>query len=66
MIDPSDMVRCDNCGGVFHIDALDAKPPSLKGQAATVEAIIEAADRGEDFTSLECSKCYGPAYRGVE
>ncbi len=53
---------CHNCGRSFRIDDLDAKPRSLKGKPATAEALEKAADRGANFSVLECRDCYGPAF----
>lgn len=64
MSDPSDLARCDRCGGLFHIDALDAKPSSLPSTRGfdQLHRLEVAADAGEDFDRLECAGCYGPGY----
>lgn len=58
----ADTAKCACCGAVTPIDLLDGKPPSLAGKPATWDDINAAADRGENFTVLECKKCYGPAW----
>ncbi|MBV6635497.1 MAG: hypothetical protein KI788_06305 [Mameliella sp.] len=55
-----DVFPCANCGAPTHIDALDAKPERFAGTPVTSDMLSEAD--GEDFTRLECSHCYGPAY----
>ncbi len=56
--------RCDSCGARHHLMDLDAKPKRFKGYkgADQLRRLCEAADRGEQFDLLECSKCYGPGY----
>lgn len=60
--------HCAACGKAEHIDNLDSKPePTVwlwairlfRGQAFMLSY---AADRGHDFTRLECAACYGPGY----
>lgn len=60
----ADPARCARCGGLFHIDALDAKPSSLPGYRGfdQIYRLEQAADAGEDFDRLECADCYGPGY----
>lgn len=53
-------IRCDKCGGLFDPRELDAKPvPKDKRADETDE---DAADRGVEFSRLECRACYGPGF----
>jgi hypothetical protein len=55
--------RCAACGAETPIHLLDAKPgPGI----FTPAQLSEAADRGDDFSRLECAKCYGPGYVGAD
>lgn len=44
---------CRKCGGLFHIDELDAKPELGAKQDP---------EEGAQFTRLECRSCYGPGF----
>jgi hypothetical protein len=64
----ADLHHCDNCGGAFPIEQLDAKPRMtvwlflvylLRGQSRWLQY---AADHGYDFDQLECRSCYGLDY----
>lgn len=57
---------CADCGGVFDINHLDAKPQRLRGPHHTLDELIEAFDSNEDFDRLECGNCYGPGYVSLE
>ncbi len=37
-----DLLPCDNCGRLTHVDLLDAKPRSLAGKKCTVRDLSEA------------------------
>ena len=54
-----DTASCAQCGRVWPIDKLDAKPGPGR---FTVAALIEAADAGKNFDRLEGPCCYGPGY----
>lgn len=54
--------KCEKCGAETPFHLLDAKPPSLADVQATWDDIHKALDAGEDFTVLQCRKCYGPAW----
>jgi hypothetical protein len=55
----ADKANCQNCGGEFPIDELDAKPGPGHW---TVEQLVDAADAGRDFVRIECRSCYGPGW----
>lgn len=66
-----DETRCRKCNKPTDIDVLDAKPELtlwlrlirlFKGQ---IFMLGYAADRGHDFTRLECPTCYGDGYEHV-
>jgi hypothetical protein len=52
-------LRCQKCGAMLPEHLLDAKPVSLANIQATSEQLAAAAERGEDFTVLQCQPCYG-------
>lgn len=55
-------MRCMKCGKELPEDLLDSKPKSLANTQATHFMLEKAADRGEDFTVVQCATCYGPAF----
>jgi hypothetical protein len=56
-------VHCEECGRVFRLSELDAKPARLAGRANTSAEVLWAAfEANEDFDRLECRGCYGPGY----
>jgi hypothetical protein len=63
-----DLIPCDNCGTLTHIDLLDAKPSYLSGPGwrflswLRMWLLNRAAYKGADFDRLECKRCYGPGY----
>ena len=46
--DSADILACDSCGTLTHIDLLDAKPDDPTRPDAS------------DWNRLECRSCYGP------
>ena len=61
----SSKFACHCYGGLFTIGQLDAKPASLAGVRTTHEMLAERSH--EDFTTLECRDCYGPAWvKGID
>lgn len=64
----ADFAPCAACGKSTHINDLDAKPEyTLDGLFFRLvfgrdPCLSDAAERGEDFTRLECATCYGPGY----
>lgn len=63
--------KCRKCGVRHPIDELDSKPeltPELKRIRAVhgaLHMLNYAADRGINFTRLECRNCYGPGYSEI-
>lgn len=53
------VLPCAQCRQPTPVHLLDAKPGPGH---YTLEELSAAADRGEDFDRLECSRCYGPGY----
>lgn len=59
--------RCHTCKRMHSLEILDGKPPSAKfrleaQRLGQFEALSRAADRGEDFSRLECPRDYGAGY----
>lgn len=55
--------NCEQCGAVFRIADLDAKPARLAGRRNSGNALERALDRNEDCDRLECQACYGPGWQ---
>ena len=51
---------CDACKRWFALNELDGKPAAAA--IARYGSISACADRGVQFTRMECRDCYGPEY----
>lgn len=59
LVNGTDCVACDNCGGLTPIALLDGKPGPGH---FTIKQLQAAAELGKNFDRLECAACYGPGY----
>lgn len=53
----AELGKCEECGKLVAWRLLDAKPGPGHW---TARQLADAADRGDQFTRLECKDCYGP------
>lgn len=62
--------QCARCGRLTPFHLLDAKPSRIPFRyriiaLLTGRTVIDVAARhGADFDRLECSRCYGPGWKG--
>lgn len=73
----ADHLLCDRCGGWFEVNELDSKPAWLAGwlvrlvwallpYSIAMRLLDWRASKGDDFDVLECKRCYGPGYEGLD
>lgn len=54
------LLKCAACGRLFRAEDLDAKLDPEQRRPGETDA--EAAERGVEFSRLECRECYGPNF----
>lgn len=55
-----DILRCDGCRKLTHIDLLDGKPNARA--IGAFGSLSNCAEHGAEFERLLCSNCYGPGW----
>lgn len=60
------ILPCAKCGKMTPIHLLDAKPEMFADIQVTHLQLRQAAIDGEQFETLQCQECYGPAWEAAD